>query len=81
MPKKTTRPAIVAGALLVGMEVLNDFGATWRGLLENLPDRLAPQVYPLTTLEETHTAIVEASEELQREMAETMKRRIEGMEK
>ena len=61
--------------------VLNDFGATWRGLLENLPDRLAPQVYPLTTLEETHTAIVEASEELQREMAETMKRRIEGMEK
>lgn len=59
--------------------VLNDFGAVWRGLLENLADRLAPQVFPLTTLEETHTAIAEAAEELQREMAETMKRRIEGM--
>jgi len=61
--------------------VLTDFGAVWRGLLENLADRLAPQVYPLTTLEETHTAISEAAEELQREMAETMRRRIEGMGK
>ncbi len=59
--------------------VLNDFGATLRGLLENLPDRLAPQVYPLTTLEETHAAISEAVENLQREMAESMKRRMEGM--
>lgn len=61
--------------------VLNDFGATWRGLLDNLADRLAPQVYPLTTLEETHAAITEAAEELQQEMAETMKRRIDGLGK
>ena len=31
------------------------------------------------TKEETHAAISEASDELQRELAETMKRRIEGM--
>lgn len=61
--------------------VLKDFGAVWRGLLENLPDRLAPQVYPLTTLEETNAVIVEAAEELQTEMAATMKRRIEEMGK
>lgn len=61
--------------------VLNDFGATWRGLLDNLADRLAPQVYPLDTLEETHAAITEAAEELQVEMAATMKRRIEGLGK
>ena len=70
------------GALLKREDVdfvLNDFGAVWRGLLDNLADRLAPQVYPLTTLDETHAAIAEAAEELQREMAETMRRRIEGI--
>lgn len=61
--------------------VLNDFGATWRGLLDNLADRLAPTVYPLDSLEETHAAITEAAEELQEEMAATMKRRIEGIGK
>lgn len=59
--------------------VLNDYGATLRGLLENLADRLAPQVYPLGTLEETHAAISEAIDDLQREMAETMKRRSDGL--
>jgi phage terminase Nu1 subunit (DNA packaging protein) len=61
--------------------VLNDYGATLRGLLERLADRLSPQVYPLKTLEETHAAISEASDELQRELAETMKRRMQSMEK
>lgn len=61
--------------------VLKDFGAVWRGLLENLPDRLAPQVYPLTTLEDTRAAILEAAEELQQEMADTMKRRMENFGK
>jgi phage terminase Nu1 subunit (DNA packaging protein) len=59
--------------------VLNDYGATLRGLLENTADRLAPQVFPMETLEETHAVLSEAMEELQREMAETMKRRVEGM--
>ena len=55
--------------------VLRDFGATLSSLLENLADRLAPIVYPLTTLSETHTAIREMAEEIQQEMAETMQRR------
>lgn len=55
--------------------VLRDFGATLSSLLENLADRLAPIVYPLTTLSETHTAIREMAEETQLEMAETMQRR------
>jgi hypothetical protein len=59
--------------------VLNDYGATLRGLLERLADRLSPQVYPLKTLEETHAAISEAVDDLQRELAESMKRRVEGM--
>ena len=59
--------------------VLNDYGATVRGLLQRLADRLSPQVYPLKTLEETHAAIVEAVDELQRELDETMKRRSAGL--
>lgn len=59
--------------------VLNDYGATLRGLLERLADRLSPQVYPLTTLEETHAAISEAVDDLQRELSESMKRRMEGL--
>lgn len=59
--------------------VLNDYGATVRGLLQRLADRTAPQVYPLKTLEETHAAIVEAVDELQRELDETMKRRSAGL--
>lgn len=59
--------------------VLNDYGATLRGLLENLADRLAPQVYPMETLEETHAVLSEAMEDMQREMAETMRRRSDGL--
>ena len=55
--------------------VLRDFGATLSSLLENLADRLAPIVYPLTTLSETHASIREMAEEIQQEMAETMQRR------
>lgn len=71
-----------AGNLLAREDVdfvLNDYGATLRGLLENLADRLAPVVYPLKTLEETHAAISEAADALQQELAETMRRRVEEM--
>lgn len=71
-----------AGALIAREDVdfvLNDYGATLRGLLENLADRLAPVVYPLKTLEETHAAISEATESLQHELAETMRRRVVEM--
>lgn len=71
-----------AGALIAREDVdfvLNDFGATLRGLLENLADKLAPVVYPITTLEETHAAISESADTLLLEMAETMKRRAKEM--
>ena len=72
----------MAGKLLAKEDVdyvLQDYGATLRSLLENLPDSLAPIIAPLTTLEETHAAISEAVEGLQQEMADTMKRRAEEM--
>jgi hypothetical protein len=59
--------------------VLKDFGATLRSLLENLADRLAPQLYPLTTLEDTHVALTEAFEDLQRELHEAARRRAETL--
>lgn len=55
--------------------VLNDYGAALRGMLENLPDRLAPVVYPLKTLEETHAALAQACAALLEELTETMRRR------
>jgi phage terminase Nu1 subunit (DNA packaging protein) len=72
----------LAGTLLQKEDVdfaLNDYGATLRGLLENLADRLAPVVYPLKTLDETHAAISEAVDALQDELAETMHRRMEAL--
>lgn len=55
--------------------VLNDYSATLRSLLETFADRIAPVIYPLQTLEETHAALDEAAESILVEMAETMKRR------
>jgi len=60
--------------------VLKDFGATLRGLLENLADRLAPQLYPLANLEETHGMLTEAFEDLQRELHEAAKHKAEALE-
>lgn len=65
--------------LLVSREdvdfVMRDLGATFRGLMENLADRLTPVVFPLTTLDDVHAAITDVAYELQQEMAENMKRR------
>lgn len=58
--------------------VLSDYGATLRGMMENLADRLAPVVYPLTTLEETHAALEEAATSILAEISEAMRRRAEG---
>lgn len=55
--------------------VLSDYGATLRGMMENLADRLAPVVYPLTTLEETHAALEEAATSILAEISEAMHRR------
>lgn len=74
----------LAGALVSREDVdfvMRDFGATFRSLMENLADRLAPVVFPLTTLDETHAAINDIADELQQEMAETLKRRAEEFDK
>lgn len=55
--------------------VLNDFGATLRSTMENFAGRIAPVVYPLTTLEETHAALDEAAEAVLEAMSDAMHRR------
>lgn len=68
---------IKAGNLLAREDVqfaLDDFGATLRGLMENLPDRLAPVMYPLQTLEETHAALYQASQEVLQTMHDQLQR-------
>ena len=55
--------------------VLNDFGATLRGQMETLADRLAPVIFPLQTLEETHAALDQAAEAVLLEIEATLKRR------
>lgn len=55
--------------------VLNDFGATLRSTMENFAGRMAPVVFPLTTLEETHAALDEAAERVLEEISDAMKRR------
>ena len=55
--------------------VLQDFGATLRTLMENFASRVAPLVYTLTSLEETHAALDEAAEGVLSEMSDAMRRR------
>lgn len=55
--------------------VLNDFGATLRSTMENFAGRMAPVVFPLATLEETHAALNEAAEGVLEEISSAMKRR------
>jgi len=60
--------------------VLNDHAATLRGLLENLPDRLAPQFLALRD----HASIVrllnEALFQLQHDLADNLERRMAELE-
>lgn len=56
-----------AGNLLAREDVefaLDDLGATLRGLMENMPDRIAPVIHPLQTLEETHAALSDAAQDI-----------------
>ena len=54
---------------------LDDLGATLRGLLENLPDRLAPLVFQRQTLTEVHSIISEAGHDVLLELSAAMERR------
>lgn len=60
--------------------VLADYATTLRSTLEGRADRLAPVLYPLQTLEEYHAAILEADEQVLKEMEEALKRKAEAFE-
>ena len=55
--------------------VLNDFGATLRSTMENFAGRMAPVVFPLASLEETHAALAEAAQDVLQTMHEQLARR------
>lgn len=57
----------MAGNLIAREDVefaLSDFGSYLRVIMENLPDRLAPVVHPLQSMEETHAALAEAANDV-----------------
>jgi phage terminase Nu1 subunit (DNA packaging protein) len=60
--------------------VLNDFGSTLRGLMESLPDRLAPIILPMNDMESVSAAIAEAANEILLELSNTMERRANEFE-
>lgn len=59
---------------------LADLGATLRGLLENLPDRLTPQVFQRQTLAEVHSIISEAGHDVLLELSAAMERRVKELD-
>lgn len=68
----------MAGSLIAREDVefaLDDLGATLRSLMENLPDRLAPVVHPLQSMEETHAALAEAAQDVLQTMHDQLQRR------
>lgn len=54
---------------------LADLGAALRGLLENLADRLAPEVFRRPTLTEVHSRISDACHDVLTELSAAMERR------
>lgn len=60
--------------------VLNDFGVTIRGLLENMPDRLGPIILPMKELDSVSAAIAVAADEILMELSNTMERRAKEFE-
>lgn len=58
---------------------LNDYGSTLRGLMESLPDRLAPILLGLRDLESIHSALAAAADEVLTELSENMERRALGV--
>jgi hypothetical protein len=68
----------MAGNLIAREDVefaLDDFGATLRSLMENLPDRLAPVLHPLQMIEETHAALSEAAQDVLQTVHDQLQRR------
>lgn len=68
----------MAGNLIAREDVefaLDDLGATLRSLMENLPDRLAPVVHPLQSMEETHAALAEAAQDVLQTVHDQLQRK------
>lgn len=66
-----------AGNLLAREDVefaLDNYGATLRGLLENIADRMAPMIQPLQTLEEVHAALNSMAQEVLQTMHDQLQR-------
>lgn len=60
--------------------VLADHAATLRGLLENLPDRLAPVLLPLRNHESIRQLLDEAFFQLQHDLADNLERRMHELD-
>ena len=68
-----------AGNLLAREDVefaLDNYGATLRGLLENIADRMAPMIRPLQTLEEVHAALNSMAQEVLQTMHDQLQRQV-----
>ena len=59
--------------------LIDDLTATYRARLENWPDRLAPELAPMTTLEETRAHLVESVEQLLNAVAAQIARRLQEL--
>ena len=54
---------------------LDDLGATLRGLMDNLPDRLAPLIHASQSMAEVHSIITDAADEVLRDLSDSMARK------
>ncbi len=59
--------------------LIDDLTASYRSRLENWPDRLAPELFPLTTLEDTRALLVESVEQLLNAIAGQIARRLDEL--
>ena len=53
---------------------LDHMGATLRGLMDNLPDRLAPLIHASQSMDEVHSTIALAADEVLTELSDAMTR-------
>lgn len=53
---------------------LDHLGATLRGLLDNLPDRLAPLIHANQSMDEVHALIAEHADDILRDLSDAMTR-------
>lgn len=60
--------------------VLSDYAKTLQGLLENIPDRLAPSILPLRDMESIRAVIAETADEVLKELSATMEHRARELE-